>query len=146
MSKHVLFEVGLAELATRFIDQAEKQLKTKASQFLDGLRISYYSITSVSTPRRLAVLINDVAEHQSTIQEEVRGPSKQIAQDADGNWTKAAIGCSKGQGKSTADLYGKDVDGTDYVFVEKFIEGKATTDLLTAFKETHKSIQYTHNM
>ncbi|HLS59598.1 MAG TPA: glycine--tRNA ligase subunit beta [Virgibacillus sp.] len=146
MSKHVLFEVGLEELPARFIDQAEKQLKTKASQFLDGLRISYDSITSFSTPRRLAVLINDVAEHQSTIQEEVRGPSKQIAQDADGNWTKAAIGFSKGQGKSTADLYVKDVDGTDYVFVENFIEGKATTDLLPAFKETIESIQFPQSM
>src|SRR5690625_889322 len=142
MSKHVLFEVGLEELPARFIDEAEKQLKTKTIQFLDELRISYDSITSFSTPRRLAVLIDNVAEHQTTIQEEVRGPSEQIAKDADGNWTKAALGFSKGQGKSTTDIYVKDVAGSNYIFVEKFIEGKATTDLLPAFKETIESIQF----
>lgn len=146
MSKHVLFEVGLEELPARFIDQAEKQLKTKTVQFLDGLRISYHSITSFSTPRRLAVLIHDVAEHQTTIQEEVRGPSEHIAKDEDGNWTKAAIGFSKGQGKSTADIYVKDDNGTNYIFVEKFIKGKATADLLPAFKETIESIQFPQSM
>src|SRR5690625_7275186 len=96
MSKHVLFEVSMEELPARFIDEAEKQLKTKTIQFFDELRISYDSITSFSTPRRLAVLIDNVAEHQTTIQEEVSGPSEQIAKDADGNWTKAALGFSKG--------------------------------------------------
>lgn len=48
-----------------------------------------------NTPRRLAVFVKDVAEKQDDIKEEAKEYAKKIALDADGNWTKAAIGFSK---------------------------------------------------
>ncbi len=46
---------------------------------------------------------------------------KKIALDAEGNWSKAAIGFSKGQGMTTDDITFKEVKGTEYVFVQKHI-------------------------
>src|SRR5699024_5987409 len=108
MSNHVLLEIGIEELPARFIDEAEKQLKDKTEKWLQDLHIEFDEIQSFSTPRRLAILIHNIAENQTTISEELRGPQTKIAKDEDGNWTKAAIGFSKGQGKSPDDIYIKE--------------------------------------
>lgn len=146
MTNHVLFEIGLEELPARFIDDAERQLYEKTEKWLTDLRINYESVRSFSTPRRLAVHIKGIAEEQETVQEEVRGPSEKIAKDTEGNWSKAAVGFTRGQGKSTDDIYTKDIKGTTYIFVEKHIEGKATKELLPSFNEIVEAIQFKENM
>lgn len=146
MSSNVLFEIGLEELPARFIDNAEKQLLSNTKKWLEDLRISYKEINSFSTPRRLAVLIKGISDQQLTIKEEVRGPSEQIAKDKDGNWSKAALGFSKGQGKAIEDIYTKEIKGTNYIFVEKHIEGKPTTEILPSFKSIIESIEFSQNM
>lgn len=62
MAQDVLIEIGLEELPARFIDDAEAQVLDKTIKWLDEQRISYSSAVSFSTPRRLAVLIEEVAE------------------------------------------------------------------------------------
>lgn len=146
MTKNALFEIGLEELPARFVDHAEKQLADKTKTWLRDLRISYDSITSYSTPRRLAVLINGMAEKQTTIEEEAKGPAIKIAKNADGEWTKAAIGFTKGQGKTVEDIYTKKIKDTSYIFVKKHITGKPTIELLPAFKGIIESIQFGKNM
>lgn len=146
MTKDVLVEIGLEELPARFVDDAENQLLTKTGNWFNDLRISYTSIVSFSTPRRLAVLIKDVAEEQTSLEEEVKGPALKIAQDEDGNWTKAAVGFTKGQGQAVDDIYTKDVKGTTYIFVKKQIIGKPTHELLPQFNEIITSIQFKKNM
>src|SRR5699024_1546283 len=86
MKHNVLFEIGMEELPARFIDDSEMMLKDLTIQWLNDLRISYSDVLSFSTPRRLAILIEDIAEKQSELSEEIRGPQLKIAQDADGNW------------------------------------------------------------
>lgn len=146
MTKNVLFEIGLEELPARFIDDAEKQLLEKTTNWLQDLRISFKQITSFSTPRRLAVLIEDMEEVQESIEEEVKGPSEKIAKDAEGNWTKAGIGFTRGQGKTVEDIYLKEIKGVSYIYVKKFIEGKQVKELLPEFKGIVESIQFAKNM
>ncbi|RDW19221.1 glycine--tRNA ligase subunit beta [Oceanobacillus arenosus] len=146
MAKDVIIEIGLEELPARFIDDAEKQFLEKAANTLTELRIPYDSITSFSTPRRLAVQIQGVAAFQTTIEEEAKGPAESIAKDADGNWTKAAIGFTKGQGKTPEDIYLKEIKGINYIFIKKHIEGKPTMELLPVFKEIIEGIQFGKNM
>ncbi|MGM8213531.1 glycine--tRNA ligase subunit beta [Virgibacillus sp. W0430] len=143
---NVLYEIGVEELPARFIDNAEMQLKNKTKQWLDELRISYHELVTFSTPRRLAVLIKDIAPEQTTVEEEVKGPSLKIAKDEDGNWTKAAVGFTKGQGKTTDDIYTKEIKGVSYIFLKKRIEGKRTIELLPEFKGIITSIQFNQNM
>lgn len=146
MNNHVLLEIGIEELPARFIDDAEQQLLDKTSKWLQDLHIEFKSIESFSTPRRLAIRIKDIATQQTTIKEEVRGPQTKIAKDDSGNWTKAAIGFSKGQGKSPEDIYVQAVKGVEYIFVEKVTEGKPTSDVLPGLKEIVSSIHFPQTM
>ncbi|MCY9070989.1 glycine--tRNA ligase subunit beta, partial [Bacillus inaquosorum] len=108
--------------------------------------INHGEVKLFNTPRRLAVFVKDVAEKQADIKEEAKGPAKKIALDADGNWTKAAIGFSKGQGANVEDLYIKEVKGTEYVFVQKFQAGQETKSLLPELSGLVTSLHFPKNM
>ncbi|RIU93554.1 glycine--tRNA ligase subunit beta [Oceanobacillus picturae] len=146
MAKDILLEIGLEELPARFVDDAETQLKEKTASWFKEQRIAFNSINSYSTPRRLAVHITGVAEEQETIEEEAKGPAEKIAKDENGNWSKAAIGFTKGQGKDISDIYIKEIKGTNYIYVSKVIKGKPTYELLPAFQSIIESIQFGKNM
>ncbi|MBP2078166.1 glycine--tRNA ligase subunit beta [Oceanobacillus polygoni] len=146
MARDVLFEIGLEELPARFIDDAEQQLLIKTEAWLKELRIPFGSITSFATPRRLAVYIQEMEEFQTTIEEEAKGPAAKIAKDENGDWTKAAIGFTRGQGKTPEDIYTKEIKGISYIFVKKHIEGKSVQELLPDFKAIIESIQFGKNM
>src|SRR5690606_36297820 len=146
MSNHVLFEIGVEELPARFIDHAEKQHKDKTKKWLQNNRLEYKKVKTFSTPRRLAVQIHDLAKEQTTITEEVRGPQEKIAKDENGNWTKAAIGFTKGQGKQPEDIYVKEIKGTTYIFVEKTTEGKKAEEILPSFQEIISAISFPQTM
>ncbi|GAB2573152.1 glycine--tRNA ligase subunit beta [Gracilibacillus alcaliphilus] len=143
---NVLFEVGLEEMPARFMDDTEQQLKQKTIEWLQQIRLPYQEITTFITPRRFAVLITGLADKQPDQTEEAKGPALKIAKDDQGNWSKAAIGFSKGQGKSVDDLFVKEVKGTEYIFVEKFIEGRTQEQLLPAFKDIILSLNFPKNM
>src|SRR5699024_10028166 len=146
MPNHVLFEIGLEELPARFINDAEKQFKNKTVQWLEAIRIPYKQLETFSSQRRLAVLIKGVEQEQTSLKEELRGPSEKIAKDEDGNWTKAAIGFVKEQGKTVDDIYIKKVKNTSYIFVEKRTEGKPVTELLPSFKAIIENISFNQTM
>lgn len=146
MAQDILIEIGLEELPARFIDDAEAQFLNKTMKWLDEQRISYASAVSFSTPRRLAVLIEEAAESQASIEEEAKGPALKIAKDDQDNWTKAAEGFTRGQGKTTDDIYIKEVKGTSYIYVKKYIEGKSLQSLLPEFKDIIESITFGKNM
>lgn len=142
----VLFEIGLEEMPARFIDDAIEQLKTKTSVWLEELRLPYRELEVSATPRRLIVQIFDLEDKQEDVEEEAKGPSKKIAIDKAGNWSKAAEGFSRGQGKTVEDLYVKEVNGTEYVFVNKSIAGEQSSSLLPGFKEVVLSLNFPKNM
>ncbi|WP_077327031.1 glycine--tRNA ligase subunit beta [Virgibacillus siamensis] len=146
MAVDVLLEIGLEELPSRFIDDAENQLKQNTKNWLEKSRIAYASITSYSTPRRLTVLIKDIAEEQASLEEEVKGPSLKIAKTDDGEWTKAAIGFTKGQGKTVDDTITKDIKDETYIFVKKETIGQKTDELLPELGSIIESIQFPKNM
>lgn len=139
MTHTYLFEIGLEEMPAQMILGLEQQLKAKTESFLAEVRLAYETIETFSTPRRLAVRINGLAERQEDQLEVIKGPTKKIAQDHEGNWTKAAIGFSKGQGVEVDDIIFKEIDDVPYVFVEKQIIGQATEavigDIVTVAKQ-----------
>ncbi|MFC4404188.1 glycine--tRNA ligase subunit beta [Gracilibacillus xinjiangensis] len=143
---NVLFEVGLEEMPARFMNHTETQLKEKTKAWLNDLHLNYDQITTYITPRRFAVVIKNLESKQADQEEEVKGPAEKIAKDEDGNWSKAAIGFSKGQGKDVNDIYFKDINGTSYIFVKKFTEGKRVEELLPEFKEIILNLHFPKNM
>ncbi|MCY8201072.1 glycine--tRNA ligase subunit beta [Bacillus subtilis] len=147
MSKQdLLLEIGLEEMPARFLNESMVQLGDKLTGWLKEKNITHGEVKLFNTPRRLAVFVKDVAEKQDDIKEEAKGPAKKIALDADGNWTKAAIGFSKGQGANVEDLYIKEVKGIEYVFVQKFQAGQETKSLLPELSGLITSLHFPKNM
>lgn len=130
MTKQFLLEIGLEEIPAHIVTPSANQLVEKVTNFLKENRLSFDSIETFSTPRRLAFRINKLADKQENIEEKAKGPAKRIAQDSDGNWSKAAIGFAKGQQADVDDLFFEEFNGEDYVYVHKFIEGQTTESVL----------------
>lgn len=131
MSKDLLFEIGLEEIPARFIRAAMEQLKDKTEKWMDSSRITHSGVTAYATPRRLSVLVKDVAERQEDISEEVKGPSRKIALDASGEWSKAALGFARSQGVSPEQFTFKELAGVEYIYATKNSDGVETSTLLS---------------
>ena len=91
-----LFEIGLEELPSRYVDKAEADLKKITEDELKAERISFSETESFSTPRRVAVIIKNIAEKQEDLDKKSIGPSIEIAYK-DGELTKAGEGFVKSQ-------------------------------------------------
>ena len=130
MANTYLLEVGVEEMPAHVVTPSIKQLHERVEKYLKEQRITFDDIQEFATPRRMALLIHGLSDKQPDIDESVKGPAKKIAQDADGNWTKAAIGFTRGQGASVEDIEFKEVKGVEYVFVEKHIAGKTVAEVL----------------
>ena len=131
MANSYLLEVGVEEMPAHVVTPSIKQLHQRVADYLKEERISFDEIQEFATPRRLALLIRGLADKQPDVDETVKGPAKKIAQDSDGNWTKAAIGFTRGQGATVDDIEFREVKGEEYVFVEKHIVGKPVAEVMT---------------
>ncbi|WP_337101619.1 glycine--tRNA ligase subunit beta [Paenibacillus sp. YIM B09110] len=130
MAKDLLLEIGLEEVPARFVRGAMNQLKDKMVKWLAESRISHGEVEAYATPRRLALLIRDVAEKQSDMNEEAKGPSRKIAQDEQGNWSKAALGFARSQGVEPEQLYFQELASVEYVYATKSSIGSDTAGVL----------------
>ena len=130
MTHSYLLEVGVEEMPAHVVTKSIAQLHQRVANFLKEERIDFAQIQEFATPRRLALLISGLADKQPDIDEEVKGPAKKIALDADGNWTKAAQGFTRGQGVSVDDIEFKAVKGVEYVFVNKHVAGQPVAKVL----------------
>jgi glycyl-tRNA synthetase beta chain len=76
-----LFEIGLEEVPARMIAGAQAELLRRTLALLDREKLIGAELVakSFSTPRRLAVLVENVSEQQDDISEDVMGPAAKIA-------------------------------------------------------------------
>ncbi|WP_276355975.1 glycine--tRNA ligase subunit beta [Cohnella caldifontis] len=147
MPKDLLLEIGLEEVPARFVRGAMDQLKDKTEKWLQASRLDYEEIRAFATPRRLAVAVYGLADRQEDVNEEVKGPSRKIALDENGGWSKAALGFSKSNGVTPEDLYFKELGGVEYVYANKSSQGADTASLLPeALASLITSLTFPKNM
>ncbi len=118
----------------------------KLAAFLKEKRLAFEGIQTFSTPRRLAVRVLGLADAQTDLTEDFKGPSKKIALDADGNFTKAAQGFVRGKGLTTDDIEFREVKGEEYVYVTKHEAGKAAKEVLVDIPEILSAMTFPVNM
>ncbi len=146
MAKNLLVELGLEELPAYVVTPSEKQLGDSMVAFLNEKRLAFEGIQTFSTPRRLAVRVTGLADAQTDLTEDFKGPSKKIALDADGNFTKAAQGFVRGKGLTTDDIEFREVKGEEYVYVTKHEAGKAAKEVLADIPEILSAMTFPVNM
>lgn len=143
MAKDLLLEIGTEEVPAHVMPGVLAQLKERAEKAFQENRIAFASVRTLGTPRRMALLVKDLAEKQADVTSENRGPSVKIAFDADGKPTKAAQGFARGQHVAPEDLVEKD----DYVYAVVHETGKETTELLkTLLPELICALSFPNNM
>lgn len=125
MSKYLL-EIGTEELPYRFIPQAIEQLKTGFENFFKTNSVDFSNIEVLATPRRLAVIVKDLADKQPDVEKIVKGPIKKVAYDESDNLTQAGKGFLAKNGIDEKDAYIQD----DYLHAKVFSKGKLTFELL----------------
>ena len=124
-----LFEIGLEELPSRYVDEAESNLKKIAEKELKDGRIDFSEIESFSTPRRVAIIIKNIAEKQADLDKKSIGPSVEVAYK-DGVLTKAGEGFVKSQGATENDIKIIENEKGKYISIEKFVAGKPLKEVL----------------
>lgn len=126
MAKDILFEIGAEEIPAGFLPNIIKQVKELATTFMAEHHVSHGDVKVYATPRRVALIMSDVAEQGEDVHETHKGPSAQIAFDADGNPTKAAIGFARGKGLDVSELTVED----GYIYANTTTAGVATASVL----------------
>lgn len=125
MSKYLL-EIGTEELPYKFIPQAVKQLKTSFENFLNTNKIEFGKTDVYATPRRLAIIISDLADSQPDSEKIIKGPIKKVAYDENGKLTQAGQGFLKKNGLTEKDAYIEN----DYLHAKIFLKGKQVSQVL----------------
>src|SRR6266576_439389 len=113
------FELLTEEIPAWMHNAAQNTLREKLSAFGEN-------VTVTTTPRRIIFFLPQLTEREPDRMQEVKGPPKKAAYDADGNPTQALNGFLKKNNAAIADV----VDAGDYVMVRRNITGRGTDEIL----------------
>jgi glycyl-tRNA synthetase beta chain len=97
---------------------------------LDAAGIPHGQAHGFATPRRLAVRVRGLAEHQPDKQVEKRGPPLKVAYDGQGAPTQAAIAFAKNCGASVTELSALKTDKGEWLMFRGTERGAPTMSLL----------------
>jgi len=128
--RDLLFEIGTEEIPAGFLAPALGQLETRFTRKAAELKIEHGAVRVMGTPRRLTLIVNGVADKQQDIREELLGPSKKAAFDADGKMTKAAVGFARSKGVEVEALTVVETPKGEYLMLVREVQGDDTQRLL----------------
>ncbi|UCF79403.1 MAG: glycine--tRNA ligase subunit beta [Candidatus Eiseniibacteriota bacterium] len=126
-----LLEIGVEELPSSYIEPALEELRLKLEAGLREERVPCSSLEGYCTPRRLAVLVKDVAERQEDLEKEVMGPAARVAFDEKGRPTGAGKGFARGQGVPVDSLVKRKTEKGEYVCALVKERGKPVSEVLS---------------
>ena len=130
-ARDFLVELGTEELPPKALNTLAKAFRDGIIKGLKAAGLSHGNVQVFAAPRRLAVLISQLAERQDDRSQAIDGPPVQAAFDEQGEPTQAALGFAR---KCGVDIGEIDRSGAKLRF-EQHIPGQATVGLLPAIVE-----------
>ncbi len=131
--KAFLLEIGTEEIPASYLRPAAEEMGRGLTTFLDESGIDHGEAKVYYTPRRLAVLIRDVAPKQKDSVVVTTGPPVSAAYDSEGSPTKAAAGFAKAHGIDVKKLEKRETPKGEVLAVVKKKKGRATSSLLADY-------------
>ncbi len=126
MNNHILLlEVGTEEIPVADIENLLNQLPSITEQKLKEARILFQNISCYVTNRRIAIIVEGLAEKQEKTFIQKRGPSENVA-FSNGQPTKALLGFLNSNNATEKDIVIED----GYVYLRKEIDGQPTEVVL----------------
>ncbi len=142
-----ILEIGVEELPPDDLEAALKQLRTRVPALLEELRLEHGEVRIFGTPRRLGVVVDDLAPAQPDWEQVFRGPPANRAYDADSNPTRAAQGFARGKGVAVDALEVRETDGGRYVVAVVAEKGQPSAAVLAeALPKLLGSLHFTKTM
>lgn len=129
-TNHFLFELGCEELPPKSLKKLSQALLDNMLAGLKEAGLGYNQARAYATPRRLAVLIDDLETFQADKVVEKRGPALQAAYGPDGTPSKAALGFASSCGASFEQLEKLETDKGAWLIFKQAVKGQATAELI----------------
>lgn len=142
-----LFELGIEEVPVSDIKKIADQLEQKFTSKLNTRKITFKSIESAATNRRFMIHISALDEKAPDHEDQVQGPSNNIAYDKEGNPTMALEKFMESHDVAQSDLIEIETKKGTYTGIQKQIQGKQTKDILThIIPEILRELQFSKTM
>lgn len=137
----------MEELPARYVADTVSQLKINTEELLKKERVQYSDIIIYTTPRRLALIIKGLEDMGTSAEEKVKGPSKKISFDEEGNPSKALQGFMRGQKVEQDSIIIEEVNGEEYVFARVMKKSKSLEQVFSSNMESFiKKINFPKTM
>lgn len=130
--RDLLVEIGTEELPPKALKRLSDAFRDGIEQGLEKADLAFGEVKSYATPRRLAVLVRNVALRQPDKLVERRGPAMTAAFDDDGVPTKAALGFAKSCGVEMDELEKLETDKGAWLVFKTEHKGEAAAALIPA--------------
>ena len=130
MQNNLIIEIGTEELPPKSLRKLAETFHANIVEGLSKVSLNFDSSKWYASPKRLAVLIEQLDAQQEDQVVEKRGPAVNAAFDAEGNPTKAALGWARGNGINIEDADRLTTDKGEWLLLKKVEQGKALKDLL----------------
>ncbi len=128
--KKYLLEIGTEELPAGYIEEALIRLEEFFSKELNEANLTFSSMKTLSTPRRMAVIIEGMSEKQTTTSKKIKGPPVKTSFKEDGQPTPQAEGFAAKNGLTVKDLDKEEIGKETYLVANLTVEGKPAQDVL----------------
>ena len=125
-----LLEIGIEEIPAQYVKKMAQSLEANIRKALNENNIQYGDARVYYTPRRLVLLVEEMAKIIAGSVQEVKGPAKKSAFDEQNNPTRALQGFLAGRKLTLEDTFIKDINGVEYIFANQKTEAKNTADVL----------------
>ena len=127
----LLFEIGTEELPPSEVTRTVEAVRSAITDKLGATRLTHGSVEVHGTPRRIVVLVADVAPREPDAERTVRGPRVSAAFDAAGEPTKAAQGFARGQKVDVSALTRVTENGVEHVALVRTEVGRGAVEVLS---------------
>jgi len=126
----LLIEVGTEELPPKSLKSLMNAFGAGIEKQLSEARLGFDTVDAYASPRRLAVLVRNVARRQEDRTIESKGPPVKIAFDDDGNPQPAALAFAKKCGVAVTDLSRETNDKGEWLTFSSVEKGQKAKDIL----------------
>ena len=130
-----LVEIGTEELPPKALRSLMDAFAENLSKAIDDARLEHGDVHAYASPRRLAVIVDNLARQQDDRKVEHKGPSVKVAFDADGNPTPAATAFAEKCGVPVTKLARSKTQKGEWLSFEAVEKGKKTAELLAGLIE-----------
>ena len=135
-ARNFLVEIGTEELPPKALRLLMDAFAENLTSAIDDARLDHGVVNRYASPRRLAVMIESLANGQEDLSTSQKGPPVSIAFDDDGELTAAGKAFAKKCGVAPADLGRTNTDKGEWLSCDVVERGQTSAELLPALIES----------